>query len=317
MDVKQLFQDYHIHFITGGNKHCTAGWINLHCPLCPGSKDYHLGFPLKGNWFRCWRCGWHPPDKVIAKLLHIDPDQAQQIVDKYGGHSPSTPNKELKPRLKSHRLPSNIGPLTERHKQYLAKRGFDPDYLEEEWGLLGTGPISRLDGISYKHRIVAPINWDGKQVSFQARDITGKALAKYLACPKARELVHHQHILYGKQEKWGDVGICVEGITDVWRLRSKAFAVFGLEYTNQQVRQMVKVFRKICVLFDNDTGPQGLVKARELVKVLKFRGVKSWMKVIQGDPGEMDQDDADALVREIISYSDSEKNPLLRRGHRL
>jgi len=187
------------------------------------------------------------------------------------------------------------------HRKYLIRRKFDPDKLEREWGLLGTGPVSRLDRINYSRRILIPIHWDGKLVSFQTRDITGRSELKYLACSLEREKIPHKTILYGKQEAWNDTGICVEGVTDVWRLGPAAFAVFGIEYKPQQVRLIAKTFHRVAVVFDDD--PQAVVQADKLVAELRFRGVDAWRVDIVGDPGDMDQDDADYLVREIVGKS--------------
>jgi len=134
-------------------------------------------------------------------------------------------------------------------------------------------------------------------VSFQTRDITGKSDLKYISCPKAREVIQHKHILYGKN--WNrKVGIAVEGVTDVWRLGPAAFAVFGIEFLNQQVRQMAKLFKRVIVLFDDD--PQAIRQAAILMEELKFRKVDAAQEIIKGDPGEMSPADADYLVKQHI-----------------
>lgn len=299
MDLIRLFQEHNIDFVTEGNKHCSAGFANTHCVFCSGSKDYHLGVSLGPSPYgNCWKCGWHPISAVISKLLGVSESAARKIIREYGGHS-TQQEPIVKIRAKAHRLPSNTNVMAEHHRKYLTKRNFDPDKLEREWGLLGTGPISLLDHIDYKHRILAPIIWEGKSVSFQARDITNKHKQKYLACPKDRELVHHKHILYGKQSEWDKTGICVEGITDVWRLGPKAFAVFGIEYTPTQVRAIIKHFTMVWVLFDGEV--QAQIQATKLVGELKFFGVDARIVEVEADdPGSMAQDDADRWVKVLI-----------------
>ena len=188
----------------------------------------------------------------------------------------------------------------------MEKRGFDANYLETKYGLLGTGPVSSLDGINYKFRIVAPIYWFDKQVSFQARDITNRSKLKYITCPKDLELVFHKDILYGNwwqlahylPQVSNDTGIIVEGITDVWRYGNYAYATFGIKYTPTQVRLIANIFKRVAVMFDNET--QAIIQANKLVAELKFRGVDAWTVSIDGDPGSMKQSEADELVKDIL-----------------
>jgi len=299
MNIIQLYQDYNIEYLTEGNKHCAIGWVNAHCCFCEGEQNYHLGYNINENFFACWRCGFHPTRKTIAKLLNINEKAAKDLIKQYGGHIHQTRKPTITIRRKAHTMPSNVTALTSSHKQYLSRRGFDADRLEQEWGLMSTGPISLLDGISYKHRIIAPINWNGERVSFQGRDATDKHPKKYMACPKDRELVHHKEILYGKQSEWGTTGICVEGVTDVWRFGTAAFATFGIKYTPKQLRIMAKSFKRVAIIFDDD--PQAIEQAYKLISELEFRGVEASHIPIIGDPGSMDQKDANYLIKQLLS----------------
>jgi hypothetical protein len=110
-------------------------------------------------------------------------------------------------------------------------------------------------------------------------------------------LVHHKHILYGQQENWGDVGICVEGITDVWRLGPSAFATFGIEFTANQVFHMASAFEWVVILFDEEV--QAQAQAEKLAASLRFRAVRVKIHKIVGDPGDLDQEEANHLVKEL------------------
>jgi hypothetical protein len=296
MNILQLYRDYSIPHQTEGHKHCRPGWVNTPCPFCTGHEGLHLGCTLDGSHFFCWRCGWHPVTTTLAKLLNLTPAAVRVLVRSYGGKA-LVVTKTAQVRLKPHRLPTNVAAMLVQHRMYLSSRGFDPEKLETEWGLLGTGPVSFLDHIDYRFRILAPIVWDGEQVSFQARDFTGKSNLKYITCPKARELVHHKHILYGKQQAWTTTGICVEGITDVWRFGPRAFATFGIEYTKRQVLVMATNFKRIWVAFDDD--PQAIKQADKLVGSLQFLGVEAERVPIVGDPGGMSQKEANYLVKKL------------------
>jgi len=297
MRVLDLYQDYNVPYQTEGHKHCRDGWVNTPCPFCTGNPGLHLGATLNGSIFTCWRCGWKPPSKAIARLIGVSEPQAKEIIRKYGGSSTAIKKKKTKKSKKPHVLPSDVSELQNRHKAYLAKRGFDPDRLQQRWGLLGTGPLSRLDNIDYSHRILAPIYWEGERVSFQTRDITGRHPAKYMGCPEEREAVKHKDILYGKQNQWGEKGICVEGITDVWRLGGSAFATFGIKFTRKQIRRIANQFNEVIILFDDD--PQAIEQAKKLKHELRFRGLSVSIETLKGDPADLSNKEAKKLIQKI------------------
>ena len=314
MKIEQLFEDYRIEYQTEGHKHCRPGWVNRECPFCVGNPGMHLGYNLRGNYFQCWRCGRHNTTKTISILIKVNYAEAEKIIKKYGGKSALTfKQMEQAVVIKSHILPSGVTPLLTNHKKYLEGRGFDPEKLEDIWNLTGTGPLSTLDDIDYRFRILAPIMWNEQQVSFQTRDISNLSDVKYMACPQDREIIQHKHILYGKQSEWGDIGICVEGITDVWRLGPTAFATFGIKYTMKQVIQIKKHFKRVVILFDDD--PQAQIQAKKLNGELLFWGVDSVIFTLDGDPGDMAQDDANHFVKNVTNSKIWDRNVKNIRSH--
>jgi hypothetical protein len=304
MDIPGLLSQLGIEFISSGNKHCTTGWVNMHCPFCQGSQNYHLGIPIDGRVARCWRCGKHPIYKTLSKLSNTPESQVRELARKYVGMKPTIPTTKISIRRKAFKYPSGAEELLPQHKIYLTSRNFTPDSLSKNWGILCTGPIAKLGRIDYKWRIIAPIIWEGKVVSFQGRTISSKVEPKYKACPLDRELICHQHILYCHPEcNWAKPVIVVEGITDVWRLGKQAVCVFGIEYLSQQVRAICKMKRKggdrrLIVLFDDD--PQAIIKGKELVADLNFRGMEARQEIIIGDPGGMEQEDANEMMSKFM-----------------
>ena len=140
MDILRFYQDYSIPHFTEG-KNVGAGWVNVCCPYCNDTSN-HLGFSLAGNYFKCWRCGWHPFKETLVKLSGMGRGQLNGVLHQYGGASyQSSQPIERKKRL-SHQLPSGTGTLITSHKQYLERRGFDSEMIENQWGVMGTGPIS-------------------------------------------------------------------------------------------------------------------------------------------------------------------------------
>lgn len=303
MDVQRFLRDYNIPHVSEGNKHCTEGWINIHCPFCAGSQNFHLGISEEHGAAHCWRCGGHSTIKVISKVLGVSFKKASQINKEYettGKRRILSPEPKI--AINPFKFPQPHENLTQPYKNYLRSRGFNPDKLEKEWGLLQTGIVSFLDGINYSRRILIPIRWNGETVSFQARDITELSDLKYLACPKKREKIHHKHILYGDQEtlKRSKAIIIVEGVTDVWRLGKRSVATFGIEFKTEQVLLLSKFNAEFFIIFDEDREAQK--QAKKLSVKLKTLGKKAHIiSGIKDDPGSMKQDEADNFIKEIFS----------------
>ena len=298
MDIVRLFQDYDIEYQTEGHKHCRSGWVNTECPFCTGNAGLHLGYNLKDDYWQCWRCGWHPPIKTVSTLLQLSYTKTVEIVKQYGINA-SFINETETTKIQF-KFPSRTIKLKDSHRQYLKDRNFNPDKIEKLWGIKSTSPISTLKGISYKFRIIIPYYWNSQVVSFDARDVTDRQFSKYQACPKEYETVEHKKILYGLQEKWDtNIGICVEGTTDVWRLGKLAFATSGIKFTPAQVRLMANTFKNVAVVFDDE--PQAIIQADKLIKELQFRGVNAWRETIIGDPAALSDIEAKKLVKRIVN----------------
>ena len=301
MNIIQLYKDFNVPFATEGHKHCREGWVNTTCPFCTGNPGMHLGYNMADNYYVCWRCGWKATHKALALLIHVSEKEAKEIARKYGGKSHVKSTVTVRVGQKKFRLPPSTAPMNDRHKRYLTKRKFDPEVIEKIWDVQGTGPISLMDGISFSHRLVIPIYWENRIVSFQTRDITAKHSLRYITCPEQREIIKHKHIFYQAiPTKDSDACICVEGVTDAWRFGYGAIATFGIKYTKYQVREISKRFKKVFVVFDDD--PQAIKQSEKLTAELILRGVDAYSIKIQGDPGDMAQTDADALKKELLGW---------------
>lgn len=296
MDIIRLYRDFGVIHTTEGHKHSRPGWVNTECPFCTGHKGFHLGWNLQDEYYFCWRCGWHPPVKTLSEILKIDYLSVAKLFEQYGINRTAVQQKIVE--KKNFKLPSGVSHLKTSHKNYLLERGFDPDKIISDWGVLGTGPVSRLDNLSYRFRILIPFYWNNEMVTFDSRDITGKQQNKYQACPVYYETIGHKKILYGDQENWNpNLGICVEGPTDVWRIGKLAFATSGIQYTREQVRVISSIFKRVAVIFDNEI--QAQAQARKLVSELKFRGVDAWIETVRDDPGNMTGREVYELIKKI------------------
>ena len=310
IDILKLYHDFNIEYRDHGHKHCRTGWVQIECPFCSGNSGFHLGYCIDSRSkfagaFVCWRCGGHHSQKVIREILkerHLD---IKEILKRYQISGYAGPAVETQIRLvkSSFKYPSGTGPLQDHHRNYLIKRKFDPDLIEKEWGILGTGPISSLTygrgkdkkTLDYKNRIIIPIEWEGKVVSFQGRAITKASKMKYLACPEERELINLKTIYYGKSN--GKRCVVVEGVTDVWRLGYGSLSLFGIKYTLAQIKLLSK-FEMVFLAFDPEK--QAQEQAKKIESALNFRGVKT--KMVEGlttDPGDMLQEDTNHLMGEL------------------
>lgn len=302
MNIEQLYRDYSVDFVTEGHKHAREGWVNTECPFCSGNPGYHLGYNVDSNYYFCWRCGLHNIPYTLSKILRKPVEEVRELVKNYGQFI-SAPAPKVAIRKKAFKYPSEIIPLSDNHKRYLQSRNFDPDRLIDLWQLKSTGPGSILESngkiLSYKNRILIPYTWDNQVVSFDTRTTkSGHDAMRYMACPDERELTPRKSILYGKQECWEETGILVEGPTDAWRFGTLSCAISGIKYTQNQLRVIGQTFRRVAVIFDDD--PQAVVQANRIVAELKFRGVDAFRVDIKGDPGSMEQSEADYLVKQLI-----------------
>ncbi len=299
MSIQDLLTNYNIPFVTEGHKRNTEGWINIHCPFCPGSKDFHLGIHEDGNGCHCWRCGGHTMVELLTRLLGVSEAEARSLLRKYKGGVPRKRIVKTAAVIFPIKLPSPNTPLKRASCNYLRQRGYKPKALEKEWSLRQTGPMSLLDGMLFNNRIIIPIYWNGDLVSFQARDISGESPYKYLACPKNREKRHHKNILYGKQESLIKAKriIVVEGVTDVWRFGPCSTATFGIKFKMEQILQLSRLGNQFAIIFDNE--PQAQRQARKLQVKLRTLGKDAVIEQIPDDPGNMPQEEADYLVRQL------------------
>ena len=294
-DILKFLRDNGIDFITEGNKHAGAGWINVHCPFCEGSQNYHLGIHIEQGYGHCWRCKGKSLQRIIKALAHCGSDEAKRIIQQYSGGRVTAKESPVKvSRRSSIKLPMGCDILSPRHRKYLEGRNFDPDLLESVYDLKGTGPVG-----DYKHRIIAPVYFEKKLVSYQGRDITGRSLLRYKACATADEVIHHKHVLYGWDLVEGDSCAIVEGITDCWRFGPGSLGTFGTGYTSEQAQLIVQRFKRIFLIFDPE--PAAQKTAEELAWFLGYKGREVHI-VDTGfdcDPGDLKQNDADIIMVEL------------------
>ena len=309
VDVLKLLQDYQIPHTTT-HHHCTPGWVNVHCPFCPGKQNFHLGINLTTQACHCWRCGPHSFIDVVSALLTVDRKEAVRIIREYT--SPvavvrkRVKKRVFRPQRKSVVLPDGLlNDLLPEHVRYLQSRGFDPDNLKQLWHIRSFNWFCR-----YKHRIFIPIEYEKKVVSYQCRATLPQIHPRYLTARKEHEVIHHKYILYGI-DYVQDTVVVVEGPTDVLRIGPGAVATFGLQYTLPQVI-LLSSFRKVYIMFDNE--PQAQRVARKLAYEIELAGDTTVYTIEDygaDDPGSLSHEDVVELRYNVFQeegYAANDKN---------
>ena len=295
-NTKLFLESYQIEHTDMGQK-ATKNRIQVHCPFCVGSKNFHLGIHVTDAYANCWRCGPHSLLSTIKELLHTSWREAYQIVDEFADignvkiiHNVRKTNDKLV-------LPGLIEPLKDRHKKYIKERGYNPEDIEKTWNIQSVGPVG-----ASAHRIYIPIYYRGMPVSYQCRSIIKRDdVVRYLTCAPEKEKVFHKSILYGLDYVQSDTILVVEGVTDVWRMGPGTVATFGIEYMKEQVFQLSK-FKKVYIMFDSE--PTAQKQASKLANELAFmKNCEPYIINIGNlakDPGELKQPDADDIMLNVI-----------------
>ena len=295
MDFKQFCNDNNIETASHSDRHHQDNWTHIACPFCMGNAGHHLGYNIEDDFFCCWRCGFKNHYEVVRMLLDCSFSVAKDLLGNYGSTKIKSFRKEkTKQILKNIELPKSAGALTKRHIKYLEKRNFDAEKLQLLWGLKGTG-ITGPD----KFRIIAPIYYRNKLVSYQGRDVTNKQGLKYKTCEKEKESIFHKHIVFGYDCIPEDSVVICEGIFDVFRLGYGAVATFGIKFLPEQIN-LLSEFKNHFILYDSD--PQAQKQAKKMANQLSaFSNNIEIIQLESGDPADMKQKEADELMRELLN----------------
>lgn len=272
-----------------GNTHYSDGWVNVHCPFCSGSQNYHLGWNMAEKYFTCYRCGFKNPVYTLTKLLNITKNEAINLLKESG--SKKIIKREHTLKRKKFKVPPYQCELDNLplHQKYLTKRGFDWKFIKKNFNVTGTKAISSIDDINLKFRLIIPIQSYGKTISWTTRDVSGNSNLKYISCPKEREIIEHKTTLY--QHPNSESVVLCEGVFDVWKVQMAGYnstCCFGIKYTPSQIQCLLK-YKKVIIFFDSER--QAKRQAKKISKVLNLACIET--KIINCPPG-IDAGDMDA-----------------------
>jgi len=284
MRFKDILQGHGVAFAPEGHHHSRLGWVQFDCPFCgPGSHRYHMGFNETHKYLNCWSCGPHKIIETIAHVLDIPWSSAKEIAQGIERGKPIEEKKRGKLVM-----PKPLEDLAPAHRRYLKGRGFDPDQLIELWKLKATGPVSNMPW-----RIVVPIIYHGKIVSWTSRKINDKGL-RWRSASAEQEAINHKELLYGL-DYVRHAAIVVEGPSDVWAIGPGAVGTCGTGYSRAQVVALCRLPRRI-VCFDNS--PPAQKRARDLCDALEpFAGETINVVLDADDPGSANEREIKRLRR--------------------
>lgn len=289
-DVVGFLEEYGIMYHTSG-KNVSTGWVEINCPFC-SDPSFHMGVNLSSGLHHCWHCGTKgSPEYLVKTLLNIPFTKAKGIVQDFD----SAPNIDVKEKPKTSIItfPKGIEKeLPQMHKRYLISRGFDPIYIQKEYGIMGCLHL----GKEFAYRIIIPIVMDGQIVSFTSRDVSGKATSKYKHLANESSIVQVKDSIYNI-DSVKDKIIIMEGVMDVWRVGKGSVALFGTEWTTRQLNLLYeKGITNAFVLFDHDATR----KSHKLANILSsFIPKVEVLEIDDGDPADMGVDEVDQLKRDL------------------
>lgn len=291
-NFKQFLEDFNIP-IPNVSKNTGKGWINIQCPFCNDQKN-HLGFNYEENYFNCWKCndpvrgGYHTIIEVIEKLLPYE--NPRQILKQYDTNEiiVNRIHEKLNKKVKKIIVPGEE--LKPMHIDYLKSRGLDPEYIKNKYKLLGTTYLG-----NYRYRIIIPIYFQGKIVTFQTRTINDSK-PRYVNCDPENEIIPIKDILYNIDNCKEDFCILTEGVFKVFKLDDNSLASLGKNYTKQQLKLLTR-FKIVFIYFDPDESGQG--KAKKLSIELDGLGIKCFNITHEKAPDNLNKNEVTLFWRDI------------------
>lgn len=247
MNLIDLLSEYNVSYREHGSHHHTSqGRLQVDCPQC--SKDsgrFRLGLNVRGLFATCWTCGYLQFIPTLSEILGISPDALRYVLKTLDYDRKPEDTLPVRGTLK---LPKGTGPLLKPHKEYLKRRGFNPDKLEQFWGLKGIGVAPHNSW-----RILIPIHYKGEVVSWTTRSISDNG-TRYIKAQPHEERIAATSLLFGEDHVRHSI-IVTEGSFDVMKIGPGAVALMGLLTSASQIQRIAKYPRRM-VCLDNEPAAQ-------------------------------------------------------------
>lgn len=295
-DIRQILNALNVPYEDGGAKA-----VNVQCPFC-GDSANHCGIFRDRHNFYCWRC------KTKGGLYHLLHHLTGISLDDYKRLTGDTKplreeDQSLAGRIRAKFAKATVEPWKHPGVVEMPGRPVDGDLCGEYPQLQRFLRQRRLtwqdcdDNLArfcgptgtYANRLILPI-WDDNEmpVTFQARDVLGKAKQKYLN-PHGRPL--GDWLYWSGYMEYDSPLWLVEGIFDTWRMDHDAVASFGKNLTRRQRAKLIAEDpEQVIIAWDADAHADALEVGRSLANVLHSVGV---VRLPEGE-------DPDSMGREAI-----------------
>lgn len=315
--LEQLLDEFGISYITEG-QNSSKDFVNIICQdvgCCSGDVKYKRGIHRSMTRSYCWSGGGSVPITEVVSSLGIPwsiwKPLMEEEADNWQGIDTEKILKPLTEEIKDIIIPGEeLHPV---HKAYLRERGFDPDFLEKEFGVKGItyngeyykGTEFYKEDFKLQNRVIIPIYYQGKAISYLGRSYLKDIDNRYMCCIKDIETYHHKHMLYNMDRATEDKVILCEGTLDVMNLvqasgNHNIVASFGTNISDEQLQLLRVNYEHVIILYDGEKKAQE--KAIKIKNYMESYGKKATNICLKGDvdPGDLDQPTAKYLVEALL-----------------
>jgi len=253
--ITSLLSKHNIPFWLHGNN-VSIGSINVQCPYC-GDHSNHMGIFYADLMCSCWRCTRSAPFFVLfSRLTGLSLDESEKTVEEKEVDFSETTTDQIKQIFDN-----TVEFSTDEEVEVVLPEGCikieKDDYFGHFKAYLDRRHISIQTVIEYDcyickmgdfcNRMIIPVYFGGKLVSYQGADITGRDKVKYKT---AIGCINNYLYNYDSVE---DTMFITEGILDSWRVGDCAVASFGTHLTDRQKTLILKKkLTTLMFLWDGD-----------------------------------------------------------------
>jgi DNA primase len=286
-DIISYLQSRNVPFSYGGNN-VSSGWIGINCLFCLDPSN-HLGINLQSKAFSCFRCAEKGNAiKLIQEIDGVSEAEAWKIMHEYTNGFFIAKEKHYQSKVKF--PPGTSKNFGEQHLSFLENRKYEAQTVIKQYDLYATGPVG-----DYKHRLLIPVFFKKRIVSFVGRDVTNQSKIKYKNSSEQYSIKDVKQCLYNMDSVIQDKAVIVEGVFDTWRIGDGAIATFGTKYTREQLR-LLKGLKRVFILYDADAIPTAHKLAYDLTTIVPQIEV---LELSEGDPDNLTEKDVRALRKDL------------------
>ena len=303
IDIRAYLNSRNIPYVESG-KNVSSGWIGIQCPFCPdsfveGDPSNHLGININSNSINCWKCDTKGTVlRLIMKIERISLKRVSEVAEDFiikqyrSGYPEPFQSLTYEPYTNRLELPQSFQKdLLPQHKVYLEKRGFEPDFIFNKYKLCC---VNRLT--DWKFRLIIPVYFRNRLVTWTGRDITGHAHIKYKHLSNEESILPIKSTLYNI-DSVDQTMILVEGPTDVWKIGDGCAATFGTKVTTTQLSYLSKKVQRLFILFDADAKTKANHFANQIAAYIPEVVV---FDLATGDPADLSEQEVKYLRRQVF-----------------